>query len=77
MEEFVEAAKGNTEALRHRIAAFAALDRENRLLVVAGQATEAQAEVFRSMYTSQAQYCSLVQYVSIGAAGLVLVVGAL
>lgn len=77
MQEFVEAAKANTEALRYRTTAFLALEAERDHLLYAGQAAEGQADIFRQLYVAQARQCSMVQFVSIGAAGLVLVVSAL
>lgn len=77
VEQFIEAAKGNTEALKHRTMALQATLRERDHLLAAGQAAEGQAALYRELYQGEARYCRVVQVVSVGVAGLVLVVGAL
>jgi hypothetical protein len=73
-QQFIEVAKGNTQALKHRTAALQATLRERDHLLAAGQAAEGQAALYRELYQNEARQCSLVQFVTIGAAGLVLVI---
>lgn len=73
LEEFVEHAKANTQALRHRNRAWSALIEERDHLLTGGQLVEEQSAVYRALYVNQQRYCSFVQFASIGAAGLVLI----
>jgi hypothetical protein len=70
-EKFIEAAKGNTEALKHRNRAWNAVLRERNHVLVAGQAAESQAALWQEMYRSEVQYCNMIQFVSIGGVGLI------
>lgn len=77
MEQFVEAARANTQALQHRTAAWNALLHERNHILAAGQAAEGQAAIFRQLYQNEANYCRIVQWVSIGGAGLIVIAAVL
>jgi len=74
LEEFAIAAHANTDALRHAIRALQATERELHAILIAGQAAEAQAEIYRALYVSEARYAQIIKLGSMGAAGLVLLV---
>lgn len=76
----VEAARANTEAARHLHGALRATERERDQLLAAGQAAEAQAELFRALYLGERNAARFRQLLGAGVAGaalLVLTAGAL
>jgi len=74
LEEFAIAAHANAEALRETIRALRATERELHAILIAGQAAEQQAEVYRALYASEARYAQIVKLGGVGAAGLVLLI---
>lgn len=77
LERFVEAAKANTKALVLRTEAWNDAIHERDFILEAGRQSEKQTEAYRELYVSSARSCSLIQYASIGAAGLLLIATAL
>ena len=77
LEQYQIAAKGNTKALQHRTEAWNALLRERNHILAAGQAAEGQAAIFRQLYQNEANYCRIVQWVSIGGVGLIAIAAVL
>ena len=76
LDAYTAACEANSEALEAAGRGVARLNDENAALLYAGQAAEAQAELWRGMYVDEANRCRLIT-AGAGAAGgfLLLVLG--
>lgn len=73
LDQYVEAAEANAEALRRLGRAYVALQQENASLVEAGRSVEGEAALFRQIYLNEANKFGGMVPLIIGAGGVVLI----